>query len=305
MQFWDYICLAVAAAALLAAIVVWQVCRCRRRKLLQSLNNMLDSAILGDFKESTFDESLLSATESKLADYLASSLATADNLSAERDKIKSLIADISHQTKTPIANILLYSQLLAECTDETPAKGYVGELQMQAEKLSFLINSLVKISRLETGVLAVAPERNCVVDMLENAVAQVHPKANAKNIKIQSDIRRFDCYFDPKWTAEALYNILDNAVKYTPAGGSISVSCCSYELFCRIDIVDSGIGIAEEEQAKIFTRFYRSPSVHQSEGVGIGLYLARAIVAEQGGYIKVKSQVGVGTEFSVFLPKEK
>ena len=304
MQIFDYLCLTAAAVAVAAAVVVWLVCRRRRKKLLQSLNKMLDMAIAGDFKENTFDESLLSATESKMADYLASSLVTAANLSAERDKIKSLIADISHQTKTPIANILLYSQLLAECVDEQKADGYIGELQVQAEKLSFLINSLVKISRLETGILAVVPERNDVGEMLEGVTAQVRPKAAAKNIEIKAGLCGLFCYFDPKWTAEAVYNILDNAVKYTPPGGRITVSCRSYELFGRIDISDNGIGIAEEEQSKIFTRFYRSPSVRQSEGVGIGLYLARTIISEQGGYIKVQSEVGGGAVFSVFLPRE-
>ncbi|MDD3203437.1 MAG: sensor histidine kinase, partial [Pygmaiobacter massiliensis] len=105
-----------------------------------------------------------------------------------------------------------------------------------------------------------------------------------------------------KWTAEAIYNILDTAVKYTPCGGTIQIATTVYSLFCRIDIKDTGIGIPEEEQAKVFARFYRSPAVSESEGVGIGLYLARQIIADEGGYIKVNSKVGGGTCFSVFLP---
>jgi signal transduction histidine kinase len=110
--------------------------------------------------------------------------------------------------------------------------------------------------------------------------------------------------FDPKWTAEAVYNLLDNAVKYTPAGGKISVRAAAYELFCRIDVTDTGIGIAEAEQAKIFTRFYRSPAVAETEGVGIGLFLTRQIVTGQGGYVKVSSAPGKGATFSVFLPRK-
>ena len=101
---------------------------------------------------------------------------------------------------------------------------------------------------------------------------------------------------------QALYNIVDNGVKYTPVGGEIRLSANRYELFFRIDIADNGIGIAEEEQAKIFTRFYRSPMVLGEEGVGIGLYLSREIITAQGGYIKVVSKQGQGSVFSVYLP---
>ena len=109
--------------------------------------------------------------------------------------------------------------------------------------------------------------------------------------------------FDFKWTAEALANIVDNALKYTEHG-TITISAVSYEMFARIDISDTGSGIPENEQAKIFARFYRSKSVQEQEGVGIGLYLARQILSGEDGYIKVTSALGKGSTFSVFLPKE-
>ncbi|MNW68015.1 Signal transduction histidine-protein kinase ArlS [compost metagenome] len=97
---------------------------------------------------------------------------------------------------------------------------------------------------------------------------------------------------------------MDNAIKYTETGGSMDIKVMAYELFCRIDITDSGIGIAEEEQGKIFTRFYRSPTVNSQEGVGIGLFLAREIIAAEGGYIKVRSHYDRGSTFSIFLPMD-
>ena len=108
--------------------------------------------------------------------------------------------------------------------------------------------------------------------------------------------------FDFKWTAEALANIVDNAIKYTEHG-TITISAVSYEMFARIDISDTGSGIPETEQAKIFARFYRSNSVQKQEGVGIGLYLDRQIISGEGGYIKVASVPGKGSTFSIFLPK--
>lgn len=109
---------------------------------------------------------------------------------------------------------------------------------------------------------------------------------------------------DRKWTSEALFNILDNAVKYTPEGGQIRVSVESWEMYVKIDIADTGIGISEQHQGAIFKRFYREDIVHDVDGIGIGLYLAREIVTLQGGYIRVTSEVGRGSTFSVFLPRQ-
>ena len=295
---------AVAAAAVCAAAVTLLLERRRERRTMETLSGMLDAAMDGSFSESVFDESLLSAVETKLACYLASSEVSARNLNAEKEKIKELISDISHQTKTPISNILLYAQLLGEQTLPDESAACVRALNAQAEKLSFLIDSLVKTSRLETGMLALAPKPGSVRPMLQRAISQVLPKAEKKALSISLAETEAAAVFDLKWTAEAICNLLDNAVKYTPAGGQITVSATDYELFCRIDVSDTGISIAEAEQAKIFTRFYRSPAVSETEGVGIGLYLTRQIVTGQGGYVKVSSAPGAGAVFSVFLPRK-
>ena len=107
---------------------------------------------------------------------------------------------------------------------------------------------------------------------------------------------------DSKWTSEALFNLLDNAVKYTPAGGKIAVSVVLWEMYVEVKVTDTGKGISESNQAAIFRRFYREEEVHEQQGVGIGLYLAREIVTRQGGYIKVVSEPGKGSEFSIMLP---
>ena len=148
------------------------------------------------------------------------------------------------------------------------------------------------------------PAVNPLRRVLESAAAQAAPKAEAKGVALTVESTDLTARFDPKWTAEALYNLVDNAVKYTPAGGSVTLRARSYELFCRIDVTDTGPGIPEVEQARIFQRFYRSPSVSGEEGVGIGLYLSRQIAAGQGGYLKVTSRPGEGSTFSLFLPRE-
>ena len=300
----EYSLLALAVLALLAAIGIAVWTHLRARRMLDTLDKMLDEAIRGEFRESLYDESRLSALETRMAHYLSASAVSAKNLAEEKEKIKTLIGDISHQTKTPIANLLLYAQLLEEQDLPPESRDCAAALERQAEKLRFLIDALVKTSRLETGVIAMTPAVNPLRRVLESAAAQAAPKAEAKGVALTVESTDLTARFDPKWTAEALYNLVDNAVKYTPAGGSVTLRARSYELFCRIDVADTGPGIPEVEQARIFQRFYRSPSVSGEEGVGIGLYLSRQIAAGQGGYLKVTSRPWEGSTFSLFLPRE-
>ncbi|MDD3363653.1 MAG: HAMP domain-containing sensor histidine kinase [Syntrophomonas sp.] len=305
MNTLDYACIGIAIAAVFVAAIVIIFYHQRTKKTLKKIADMLDTAINGSFAQGVFDESALSAVEAKLARYLSICAVSSQNLLAEKDKIKGLISDISHQTKTPIANILLYSQLLSEHELPEDCTVCVQALSAQAEKLNFLISALVKTSRLETGIITVLPKPEALQRLLDEAREQIRPKAEAKGIFVVLEDTQSSAYFDLKWTIEAVYNILDNAIKYTASGGSITLKVLPYELFCRIDITDNGMGIAEEEQSKIFTRFYRSGAAVNQEGVGLGLFLAREIVSAEGGYIKVSSQPGSGSTFSIFLPREK
>lgn len=284
------------------AALLWQ--RRQTRRMLNTLNHMLDSAIDGTFHENSFDESLLSAVESRFNRYLTASVTSAAAVTTERARIKELISDISHQTKTPIANILLYTQLLEEQMLSNAGQEYVSALGMQAEKLSFLITSLVKLSRLESGVLRLSPVTGAIRPLLQAVVEALLPTAEQKQIDLHLEEGE-DCraVFDAKWTQEALVNLVDNAIKYTPSGGSVSLRLTAYELFVRVEVIDTGIGIAEEEHAKVFARFYRSPAVSDQSGVGIGLYLTRQILVAQGGYLKLHAEVGQGSTFALFLPR--
>ena len=293
-----------AGAALLAALGAVFYSRRRTARLLARLDEMLAAAMDGSFTEQRFDESRLSALESRLAQYLAASSVSAQNLQAQKDQISALVSDISHQTRTPVANLQLYAQLLAEQPLGPEGRACAEAIEMQAQKLQSLIEALVKTSRLESGVLALHPAPGELAPMAERAAAQYAPKAAAKGLSLTMGPIAGSAVFDPKWTEEALCNLLDNAVKYTPAGGAVTVSVQAYELFAAVRVRDTGPGIPEEEQAKIFGRFYRAPAAYQVEGVGIGLYLARQIAAGQGGYLKVESVPGAGSTFSLYLPRE-
>ena len=185
------------------------------------------------------------------ARFLNGSAASARELEGKRAAIQTLDSDISHQTKTPIANILLYASLLAEGELSPEQAAQAATLSRQAEKLSFLIQALVKASRLETGIITTAPEPQPVGPLLEGALAQARPQAEAKGLTLAAEPCGAAARFDRKWTAEALFNVVDNAVKYTPAGGRVALSAVPLGQFCRLDVSDTGIGIPEEEQGPI------------------------------------------------------
>ena len=283
--------------------------RREQRRLLMHLEEMIDLAIKGAYVESHFDESELSVVEAKMSHYLAGQEMKAKTLQIERDKIKALISDISHQTKTPIANISLYTQLLDEEQLPKESKAYTGLLMRQTEKLQFLIEALVKSSRLETGIITINRKKQPVKLLIMKVIESARAKAEEKEISINyieaedKELEGLEAFYDMKWTTEALYNVVDNAVKYSAAHSKVEITMQAYELFVRIDVIDHGRGMHEEELPKIFQRFYRSLEVSEIEGVGIGLYLARQIIASEGGYIKVQSTPHKGSTFSIFLEK--
>ena len=263
-------------------------------KTIARLEEMLDAAIDGTFVESEYDETKLSRLESRWKEFLGSSVLSNQNLEAERHRLEQFISDISHQTKTPMTNIKMYTELLKEEASKgenasiEKIQSYALMIDKQTVRLEFLIDSLTKLSRLENGTLAVVQKEEQVDRLIAASVSAVKSKADQKDIKI---VHRKDdtltASFDLKWTNEALINVLDNAVKYSPEGGTIEVYAEQFEMYQAVHVVDNGPGISEEDMAKIFGRFYRGSEVQQEEGVGIGLYLAREIISKEDGYIKV------------------
>lgn len=248
-----------------------------------------------------------------------------------RERVTLQAADLSDGRTVKAGDALLRTGASSTAgVSETAINGQgdfaciVDELCRQTDKLDFLIGALTKMSRLETNTVAISAKRQSVYPMLEDICAEYRIKAEQKKIELRllrsDDEPATDTFagettkqndaepqavFDRKWTTEAIANIVDNAIKYSPANTTVTLSATVYELYTKIEVKDVGLGIAEEEQAKIFGRFYRSAknaAVQEKEGVGIGLYLAREIVAKQNGYIRVRSNVGEGSTFQIFLP---
>lgn len=282
-----------------------------RRKLTlfsDMLCDTLDDMMNGEQQPSqiTEEESLFYKITHRLMRFYEVMQESKNSVAGERADLQELISDISHQVKTPIANLkMVNSTLLEQNVSKDKQREFLLASDTQLDKLDFLMQAMIKTSRLETGVISLEKKEQPIYDTLAIALGGILLNAEKKQIGVQVDCPEYlTVSHDRKWTGEALFNILDNAVKYTPDRGKIHVRVEALEMYLKIDISDTGIGIPEQHQGTIFKRFYRENTVHDTDGIGIGLYLAREIVTMQGGYIKVKSEVGCGATFSVFFRSE-
>lgn len=330
-----YICAAILHVILLGLYVfaVWQIASEMREKIVllifgtlfllvelatilfvrwkltsftDDLNDYLDEMIQKKDKMFSiqYDETLFARLQGKLLRLYEIYSQYASRNADEKLKMQSLVSDMSHQVKSPIANIRMYNDIMRDRPmTRQQQQDFLQTIGAQIDKLEFLMDSMIKMSRLETGVLQIKPKLTCIYDTIALTLGRIKPKAEQKNIEISvsCDPQNMVIY-DGKWTEEALFNILDNAVKYTTENDTIMINVERWEFYTKIDITDNGKGIPESNHAAIFKRFYREEDVQDQEGVGIGLYLAREIITMQHGYIKVESKLGNGSTFSVFIP---
>ena len=227
----------------------------------------------------------------------------------EKENVKSLVTDISHQLKTPLANVELYNTLLAEggISDEERLE-FLETEGIAIEKLKMLVDSLINISRLEADMISIDKKEENLKECIESAISSVKADAAKKNITIKNEIKE-DCILaiDRKWTTEAIFNLLDNAVKYTAPNGKINLSLDNGINYFALNIEDNGIGIDSSEYNDIFKRFYRSRNdiVQNEKGSGVGLYLVRKIMNLQDGNVMVSSEKGKGSTFTLYFSKSK
>lgn len=310
---WEYVPRAAVRYGLLAACssffllaVLWvAVQRKQIGQFADDICETLDAAISGHQPENVYpyEDSLTAKVQGKLMQYYEIMHEGREQSRQDKKILQGLVSDISHQVKTPIANIKLYTGILKNPRiGDKKRELFLETLDEQTNKLDFLMQSLIKMSRLETGTFVLQPEQARLSDTVARAMSTVWAKAEEKKIDLSAECDpEIIIRHDSKWTAEAIGNILDNAVKYTPAGGSVSISVRPWQFYTRVDITDTGAGIREEQYNDIFQRFFRAQETAAEEGVGLGLYLANGIITRQKGYISVKSKVGQGSTFSVYL----
>lgn len=286
--------------SIFAVLFVWK----RNRKMYRVIDQMLDEILDGEkISQSDIKEGEISALASKakrIQEKMDSEIRKAEG---EKEQVKSLISNMSHQLKTPLAGLIMYREMLEnDNLDQESRKKFLKKMKRQSEKLDWILQSLFKMVNLEQGAVIFEAEALPVKETIIDAVSAVLDKADKKEICIVSEpFSDRILWHNKKWTTEVLVNLLENAVKYTNVGGMITIFVRPMELYCEIGIRDTGIGIQKEELTEIFKRFYRSKQVENVEGSGIGLYLSRLILEQEKGYLTVTSEPGKGSTFSVFL----
>ena len=306
-QMWMLICGMLLTLCALAWMFLLTVAFGKRlsvftRELCRAMDQMISGS--GEPVRAADSETLFARISYRLSRLYGIMQENRRKVDEERQELQMLVSDVSHQVKTPVSNLKMVTDtLLSKSVTEEERREFLQGIRNQTDKLEFLFQALVKTSRLETGAIRLEKKDGLLIDTLAIACSGIVYAAEKKNISVTVDCPEdLRLSHDSKWTAEALFNLLDNAVKYTPAGGAIRISAEQWEMYVKLNVSDTGKGIPESNQAAIFRRFYREEEVHGEQGVGIGLYLTREIVTRQGGYIKVASEPGQGSEFSIMLP---
>lgn len=257
------------------------------------LSNLID--ILVELEEKEIfpenEDTILSKLQSKVIRLMKILKNQSERNRQEHENIKTLVSDISHQLKAPISNLKMYGEFLAdESVSEEQHKEYINIIQMSVKRLQFLSESMIKISRLEGGLIHLDMRKQSINETALKAIKDIYPKAKQKGVVIEYEEQsQIQLYHDRNWSAEAIFNLLDNAVKYGQKGNKIKLTIKRLGMFVEVSVEDENGSIPRTEQNKIFKRFYRGSNSTLQEGIGIGLYLSSKIAIKQGGYVKLKT----------------
>jgi len=296
----------IIGVIILNIIISGLVIRWYKNKMLSQYNSFLNKAdeiLSGKRIDIVYDESLNSAISERLNRIVEISSMQKEVAEQERDIIKSLLSNISHQIRTPLANITLYAGLLKYELSESSSFRLADKIEKNAEKLEFFMKELLKSPYAEQEIISVNPKIIELDKIIKKCCQSVELDAMKKNIRICPESNNYKVFADPKWTEEVFTNIIENAIKYSSNNTEVTIKPILYESFVCVQIIDNGIGIPEQEQGKIFQRFYRGTNVTDKQGFGIGLYLAREVLRKQQGYMKIKSKLNKGTIVEVFLSR--
>ena len=276
------------------------------KKILVQFSDLIQSVISLQQKEVfiSHEDTILSKIQTQFERLVTILQYQNQNLALEKEEISSIVADISHQLKTPIASLKLYSELLnTENLAEEKQNQCKEAIYTISQQLDFLIAQLIQLARLEGNIIQIKPIKQDIKRLIIDVIGNLYGKASEKNIQVRFlNEENSLCYFDWNWTYEAIYNILDNAIKYSPNNADIIVKIISYEMYLCVEIWDEAKVIQESEYPHIFKRFYRGNNAKKTEGVGLGMFLTKKILETENGYIEIKRH-SKGNKFRAFLKK--
>lgn len=275
------------------------------KKISDTVQRMTSGKELPDFSDC--EETMDSKIRHQLLRLQEILVSQKQDAQKERKELQELISEIAHQMRTPLTNLKNYLDFLSEEIEKKgtePELSYLKAIQSSEEKIYFLTEHFIRISRLEHGLIQIRKEERDLLKTLRNALGQILDQAEKKEIRFEFELpEKMHVMHDANWLGEAISNLLDNAVKYSPQNGKIKISLQENEMFTTFSIRDYGIGIEPEEKNLIFQRFYRGKRVTDEEGFGIGLYLARKILFLHEGLLTVK-RCEPGVEMKLSLPRQ-
>ena len=278
----------------------------QNRKEMEALSEALENLINGELPqpEGISQDTLPSKIRSQILRLGEIMHAKDQALGKEKEEIRGLIADTAHQLRTPLANMESYLELLETVDrEEKERENYLLALRESQEKIRFLTEGLIKMARLESRIIQIRKEAGDLQETLLESILQVKKEAEEKHIEIRLEMKEGEqAPHDRHWLGEAVYNLLDNSVKYSEEYGKILMTVVRNEMFTEIRVRDWGRGIEEGEENLVFGRFYRGKNVSGEKGFGLGLYLAREIVHQHGGFLKLKRRKP-GLSVSIYLPE--
>ena len=303
----------------------------KNRKEMEELSSALESLINGERPslDRVSEDTLPSKIRSQILRLNDKMRGSEQALLQEREEIRGLIADTAHQLRTPLANMESYLSLLKADLERRTGTSesirmedqayYIRAIAESEEKIRFLTESFIRMARLENGIIQIRKDSRDMEGTLLGSILQAKKAADEKQIEIRLTMSgesgrtkktsgrekgkeaESAVLHDPQWLGEAVFNLLDNSIKYSPEGSTIHVSTVKNEMFFRIEVRDEGTGIEEGEENLIFRRFYRGKHVNGQNGFGLGLYLSREIVQRHGGFMKVK-RLEPGLSVGIYLP---
>ena len=303
----------------------------KNRKEMEELSSALESLINGERPslDRVSEDTLPSKIRSQILRLNDKMRGSEQALLQEREEIRGLIADTAHQLRTPLANMESYLSLLKADLERRTGTSesirmedqayYIRAIAESEEKIRFLTEGFIRMARLENGIIQIRKDSLDMEGTLLGSILQAKKAADEKQIEIRLTMSgesgrtkktsgrekgkeaESAVLHDPQWLGEAVFNLLDNSIKYSPEGSTIHVSTVKNEMFFRIEVRDEGTGIEEGEENLIFRRFYRGKHVNGQNGFGLGLYLSREIVQRHGGFMKVK-RLEPGLSVGIYLP---
>ncbi len=273
---------------------------------MEELSEALESLINGNDPgiEGLNDDTLPSKVKNQIQRLGDKMRGQEQALQKEREEIRGLIADTAHQLRTPLANMESYLTLLQKGEGNEEDREFCMQAILESEeKIRFLTEGFIRMARLENGIIQIRKEQGKLQETILAGILQVRAAAEEKSITVRLEMdEELEVSHDPRWLGEAVYNLLDNRVKYSPEYSEIVVTAEKNEMFVRIEVRDQGIGIDEGEESLVFRRFYRGNRASGSQGFGLGLYLAREIVMRHGGFMKLK-RLEPGLSAGIWLPE--